>query len=155
MPNTGANPTPPPPPPPPEPAKPSGGWKLTLGIFAALFLILTIAATACVLSSGSTAQPQAGGTPAGTVQAWATALEKGDYTTADTYLSSSIKSSGMTSRDLVYGEAVTNLTVDAVSTSGNSASVSVHYTTATGLTAVASLWLVLENGSWKITEPGI
>jgi hypothetical protein len=151
--NTGGYPVPPQPPPPPAPAKPSGGWKVILAMFAVLFLVLSVAATACVLTSSTTAQPQSTGNPGDVVQAWAIALEKGDFTTADTYLSASTRDGGMTSSDFVGGEQLSNLIVDGVTTNGSSASVSLHYTTTSGSTFWTSMSMVLENGSWKISGP--
>jgi len=149
--NSGAYPVPPQPPPPPAPAKPGGGWKVILAVFAVLFLVLSVGATACVLTSSTTAQPQSNGTPGDVIQAWAISLEKGDYTTADTYLSSSTRERGTTSQDFVGGEQISNLIVDGVTSSGSSASVSLHYTTTSGSTFWTTMSMILENGSWKIS----
>jgi hypothetical protein len=125
----------------------------TLGLFAVLFLILTITATALVVTQGTNSPSQRGsGTPEAAVQGWTSALVAGDYATADTYLASNLRSSNVTSRQLTNFTTITSVSVLYVSASSTRATAEVSLTTS----GSAGSWtlllsLVQESGGWKIS----
>jgi hypothetical protein len=138
------------------PAKPGRGWMAMLGVIAALFVVLTLATTAVVALGGKTSgQAVNADTPQGAVQSWATAMEAGNYVTADTYLSTRLKSSGTTSSGITSGQRVTDVIVSNPQVGGDAVSVSVaiHATQGDGsLTLISNflLQMIRENGGWKI-----
>lgn len=136
------------------PTRPGRSWLAPLAAIAAIFLILTIAATAAVLS-GPSKPSYASGSPQAAVQAWASAMEKGDYTTADSYLSTSLKASGGSSQNMIAG-AVVDVSIGAVSIQGDRATVDVELTTSLGLgptfTTSITASMVRESDGWKIDD---
>lgn len=137
------------------PAKPGRGWTAMLGVIAALFVVLTVATTAVVALGGKTASQSGTDTPQAAVQGWATAMEAGNLTTADTYLSSARRSDGTTSADLVMNARVTNVVIGATNANGNQATVSATVyldQTNDGITmgAVMTFRMIRESGGWKV-----
>ena len=124
----------------------------TLGLFAILFLILTIAATALVVTQGTNSTSQTGSaTPEEAVQGWTNALIAGDYARADTYLSSDLLST-RTSRQLTKSSTITGGSVGYVSTNGSRATAQVRLTrSGSSSTLLLLLSLVQVNGGWKIS----
>jgi hypothetical protein len=125
----------------------------TLGLFAILFLILTIAATAVVVTQGTNSPTQSGsGTPEAAVQGWTSALVAGDYATADTYLASNLRSSNVTSRQLTNFTTITGVGILYVSIVGTSATAQVSLRTSGSAESLSlTLSLVHESGGWKIS----
>jgi hypothetical protein len=150
------------------PAKPGRGWTAMLGVIAALFVVLTVVTTAVVALGGKTVtqtgtQPgtQPGtDTPQAAVQGWAAAMEAGNLTTADTYLSSTRRSDGTTSAELVmsvvYSNArVTNVVIGSTNTNGNQATVSasvdlVQTNDGPTMSAGMTFRMIRESSGWKI-----
>jgi hypothetical protein len=140
----------------PPPARPGRGWTAMLAVIAALFVVLTIATAAVVALGGKTAGQVDVDTPQGAVQSWATAIKAGDYTTADTYLSSNIRATGTTSSQLVMGLPVSDVTIGAPQTNGDSAtlSVTIELSQSPTLTLAQNFdfKMVRESGGWKIDQ---
>jgi hypothetical protein len=124
----------------------------TLGLFAVLFLILTITATAAVVLSSNSPSQSGLSTPEATVQGWTNALLAGDYGKADTYLGSDLKSSGITSQQLTHYSAITHVSILYVSAVGTRATAQVSLTTSGSAGSLSlTLSLVQEDGGWKIS----
>jgi hypothetical protein len=120
-------------------------------------MVAAIAAVVVIPPGKSPATAYRAGSPSAAVQAWASALEAGDYTAADKYLSSGLQSQGMTSDQLLFGEKVVSLSVVGESIQGNSATVQATITTTSlfgdlsgNNTTSSAIPMILENGSWKI-----
>jgi hypothetical protein len=142
-----------------EPARPrtDRSWLAPLATIAALFVVLTIATTAAVVVAGPSKQSPAAGLstgPGAAVQSWAAAMEAGDFATADTYLSSNVKSRGMTSQFMLLGQDLVSLSVGSVSINGTSATVEINFTTSSesDTTNFATVPMVQEGGGWKIDD---
>jgi hypothetical protein len=142
--------------PPPPTSRSDRSWLTPLAVIAGMFLILMIAATAAVALTGPSTPSSASGTPGAAIQSWASAMQAHDYATADTYLSTSLKSQGVTSRDmLTYGDLV-NVTIDSVSIQGDSAVVEIHLTAGSksdstyNFTIPSTVSMIRESDGWKI-----
>jgi hypothetical protein len=124
-----------------------------LGLLAALFLILTITATAVVVLGSNTPSSKGGDTPRAALESWGAAVVAGDFTRADTYLTASMLGR-QTSRQIVAGSPVKSVTIDAVTTYGDQATASVSivldYTGGITITYHTTLSLVRESDGWKI-----
>jgi hypothetical protein len=123
-------------------------------------VVLAVATTAVVVLGGKTATQTGTDTPQAAVQGWATAMEAGNLTTADTYLSSARRSDGTTSAELVmsvvYANArVADVVIGSTNINGNQATVSVTIDlvqTNDGPTTNAAMTfrMIRESGGWKI-----
>jgi hypothetical protein len=143
----------------PAPSQPRGGRSslAPLAAIGALFLVLMVAASAAVVVVNPRGQTTATGSPSAALQAWSSAMQAGNFSTADTYLSSSLRADGTTSQSLVQSMTFVGLTVDNVSITGNSATVQAELTigfvpgdSSTNYTMTCSVAMVMEGGGWKI-----
>jgi hypothetical protein len=132
-----------------------------VGIAAALTLVTTLA----VVVDLKSATGGGSGTPESTVLSWTEAMKSGDYTTADTYLSSNLEYRGTTSRSInssmngLFTPSSSKMSIDcsivSSSTQGATASVVVRVKrvltgTTMGTTRQLTIVLVQESGAWKV-----
>ena len=148
--------------PPQQPRKSRRGLWIALAIIAG---VIVLGCGACGILSvagiGFFAKSVAG--PAITVNQYYSAVEKQDYNTAFSYISTNLTASnGQTLTQDLYTTAaqaldtvkgkVTNFSVGSVSTSNNTATVTVSVTRANAAPYDVQLQLQQVNGSWKITS---
>jgi hypothetical protein len=148
--------------PPQQPRKSRRGLWIALGIIAG---VIVLGCGACGILSvagiGFFAKTIAG--PAITVNQYYSAVEKQDYNTAFSYISTNLTASnGQTLTQELYTTAsqgldtlkgkVTNFSVGSVSTNNNVASVTVSVTRGSAAPYDVHLQLQQVNGAWKITS---
>jgi hypothetical protein len=134
------------------------------------FILLALASTAVVVVGGTSSPAPAGGTPEQTLTRWAQAVHDGDYTLADTYLSSRLLGTGETSEDLAADMGLdlgsedlgisATMSVESVSIQGDRATARLSIKlSAPGLgadvTVPGTATLVNEGGSWKIDTASV
>ncbi len=134
-------------------------WLRPLLVIAAAVVVLTVAATTVVLLLGGPRQASyAPGSPEQALQSFVAAAHTGDYPTADSYLSTRLRASGVSSS---RGHATTydlSLSIDSVSVSGDTAKLRVSITrtySIVGLGTSTSTYqtmivMVREAGRWKL-----
>lgn len=160
----------PPPAPTPPPVPPSTSrkeWLRPLAIIAVAMIVLTVLSSAAVLWMGDrTVQASyPAGTPEAAMQAYIAAYEKGDYDTASSYLSSRLKSEGITTKVAgSYGPSAAGLgvTITSARVNGDRATLVVQITRSsnsvlgnTSSSYETSVALVREGGSWKIDSEDV
>jgi hypothetical protein len=155
-----SQPGPPPGPPalPPAPGKRPGF--LLMAAITVVLLILAAATTGVVLTrSGGGGASYAADTPQAAVQAWAQAMEAGDYARADSYLSENALAKGESSQQMMLPGDWTGSTIGGTSVQGDRATVDAALTMdvssipmGTKITAITYVTfnLVREQGAWKI-----
>lgn len=155
--------------PPPGPAAlpPAPGQRpgfLLMAAIAVTLVILAVATTGLVLAKTPGGGANYGGdSPQAVVQAWAQAMEAGDYARADSYLSENALASGESSQMMPFrGWGV--FTIVGTSVQGDRATVDATITidlSSTGLPGVTTMTMpttfsmVRESGAWKIDGLGL
>jgi len=142
-------------------------WLMPLATIAVAMIVLTILSTSAVLwMGGGTSQPSyAPGTPEAAMQEFVDAYKRGDYVTVDSYLSSRLKSEGITTKmggGLGTSGAELTVTITSARVNGDRATLDVQITRSsnsflgnTSSSYGASVDLVREGGSWKIDSENV
>jgi hypothetical protein len=146
---------------PPAPGKRPGF--LLMATIAVTLVILAVATTGLVLAKTPGSGASYGGdTPQAVVQAWAQAMEAGDYATADSYLSTNALANGESSQMMVFGDW-TGFTIVGTSIQGDRATVNVTIAIDVSsksmpdistMSIPTTFELVREDGAWKIDSLG-
>jgi hypothetical protein len=134
-------------------------WLRPLVGIAAAMIILTIVSTAAVMVVGGAARtPDYGaGTPQDAFIKFASAVQAGDYATADTYLSSRLRQNGVSS--LQFGGPETGMPAASVAIAsqqinGDMATLQVAFKYMSSRNAAnpagQSVQMVREGGGWKV-----
>lgn len=157
--DSGRQPAPPVPPAPPSlPANSNAGWIRPLVAIAVFTLILTVASAVAVLSPGGpTATTYPPGSPQEAFQRFVAAAKNNDWTTADSLLSSDLKTLGL-SPEAIAGPAqgTGTVSIDGVTFQDSShvyLNVTYHFSDGTMMrndVSGAPVLMVLEPGGWKV-----
>jgi hypothetical protein len=125
---------------------------------AAIVVILTLVASAMVLTSGGAKSGSASGTPGAAVEAWASAVKAGNYTEADSYVSDNfLNRHGSTARVMSY-MTITDISIASTTTTSSGATVRATVTlglagsTDTGYPGTWTFIMVRNAGPWKIDD---
>jgi hypothetical protein len=129
-----------------------------LAVIAAIVLILAVVASAMVLASTGKSTGSGDGSPDAVTQAWASALNAGNYTAADSYMSDRFISRHGATAELFSHMTIEDVSITSATTNGEQATV--RATVTLGLksnlkTTYPDTWtfaLVKAAGSWKIDD---
>lgn len=143
-----------------QPVAPNAGWLRPLVAIVAFVVVLTVASTAAVLWVGG---PRPASYPAGSPQAafqdFVTAVQNGDWATADGMLSSNQRAQGVTSQMVGGMFSDSGATVSIVSSSGSGDRVTLNVTVQVNsgswlgsysYTNATQVVMVQETGGWKV-----
>lgn len=137
-------------------------WLRPLVGIAAAMLVLTIVSTAAVMLVGGAARTvvYGAGTPQEAYLKFASAVQAGDYATADTYLSKSARQQGLSSAQVggpAMGRTAGSVSIDSAQVNGDSATLQVTFTfyTSAGFSnnlngTSQPVQMILEDGGWKV-----
>ena len=136
-----------------------GGLKSLVVIVVAVAVLMVVSTASVLLVGGPSRASYTPGTPQAAFQNWLSAANAGDWTTADTYLSSSLIAQGVSSEQMAGPSSATRpmVTIDSAQLGAQSATlfITIQGSSGSGIGAgtyasTSSVQMVLENGSWKI-----
>jgi hypothetical protein len=134
-----------------------GGWlPRSLIVIAVAMLALTFATALVVVSVGSqSGSSNTSATPEAAYRAYLAAIQSGDFATAESMLSSRARSAGLDPRTLGPESQTTfpTPTIEGVLVAGDTATLRVRLISG-DIGIDATVYMVLENGAWKIDSEG-
>jgi hypothetical protein len=137
-------------------------WLRPLVGIAAAMLVLTIVSTAAVMLVGGTARTvvYGAGSPPEAFLKFASAVQAGDYSTADMYLSKRVRQEGLSSIQFggpATGRPAGSVSIDSAQVNGDTATLQVSYTfyTSVGFSNTLNgtsqpVQMIREDGGWKV-----